>query len=89
MGRIYRRTSPHDARRAAALALVCGGAVGNLLDRLRTARGVVDFIDIGIGRYRFWTFNVADVGVTLGALALALLLWSEERRDERRRPGAA
>jgi signal peptidase II len=88
LGRLYRRTSSHDARRAAALALVCGGAVGNLLDRLRTPRGVVDFIDIGIGRYRFWTFNLADVGVTLGALGLALLLWSEERRDEWRGPRA-
>src|SRR5215203_5817801 len=63
---------------AIALALVAGGALGNVMDRLRspggTYRGVVDFIDIGIGGWRFWTFNLADVGVTCGAILLALLL---------------
>ena len=63
---------------AAALALVAGGAIGNVLDRFRTPggtyRGVVDFIDIGVGGWRFWTFNLADVGVTCGAILLALLM---------------
>jgi signal peptidase II len=77
--RMYRRTPHHDAWQAAALALIAAGALGNLLDRLRSARGVVDFIDVGIGDTRFWTFNVADMGVTCGALLLALLLW---RRPE-------
>lgn len=76
---LYRRT-PHDAvLRAAALALVAGGALGNLLDRLRSPLGVVDFIDLGVGDSRFWTFNIADVGVTVGALLLALVLWREDR----------
>lgn len=57
-----------------------GGAVGNLLDRIRSARGVVDFIDLGIGDVRFWTFNMADVGITCGAIVLAILLAREERR---------
>jgi signal peptidase II len=61
---LYRRTAPEARLRAAALALVAGGAMGNLLDRLRSPLGVVDFIDVGIGDARFWTFNVADVGVT-------------------------
>jgi signal peptidase II len=77
--RMYRRTPHHDAWQAAALALIAAGALGNLLDRLRSARGVVDFIDVGIGDARFWTFNVADMGVTCGAILLALLLW---RRPE-------
>jgi lipoprotein signal peptidase len=34
----------------------------------------VDFIDIGVGGWRFWTFNLADLGVTCGAILLALLL---------------
>lgn len=46
------------------LALVAGGAMGNLIDRLRSPRGVVDFIDVGIGDARFWTFNVADAEET-------------------------
>lgn len=74
----FRRTAPHDSWRAVALALLCAGAVGNLVDRLRHTRGVVDFIDIGLGSVRFWTFNVADVAVTVGALMLALSLWKEE-----------
>jgi signal peptidase II len=77
--RLYRRLSGRDRALAAALGLLCGGAAGNLYDRVRGTRGVVDFIDIGAGDLRFWTFNVADVGVTLGALLLALLLW---RRDQ-------
>ena len=72
--RLYYLTAPGAALRAAAIALVVGGALGNLLDRVRSARGVVDFIDIGIGDLRFWTFNLADVGVTLGALLLAWTL---------------
>lgn len=61
-----------------ALALVSAGALGNLVDRLRHSRGVVDFIDVGTAGWRFWTFNVADIGVTCGAALLAFLLWRED-----------
>jgi signal peptidase II len=78
LGSVYRSTAAQDHMQAAALALVAGGAIGNVLDRFRTPggtyRGVVDFIDIGVGGWRFWTFNLADVGVTCGAILLALLL---------------
>jgi len=51
------------------LALVLGGVLGNLTDRL--FRGaVVDFLDLFIGRYRWPTFNLADVVITMGALLL-------------------
>ena len=80
----YRQASPHDDRFAAALGLVSGGAVGNMLDRLRSERGVVDFIDIGVGDVRFWTFNIADVGLTVGAVILAVLLWKRESEAEER-----
>ena len=72
--RMYTRTTPENAPQAAALALIAAGALGNLIDRLRSTRGVVDFIDVGIGDWRFWTFNVADIGVTAGAVLLALVL---------------
>ncbi|HEX6534787.1 MAG TPA: signal peptidase II [Gemmatimonadaceae bacterium] len=78
LARLYHRASAADVWLVVALALVCGGAVGNLLDRLRSPRGVVDFIDIGVGATRFWTFNVADVGVSIGALLLAVALWRRE-----------
>jgi lipoprotein signal peptidase len=45
----------------------------------------VDFIDIGIGPHRFWTFNIADVGVTFGTAALTWILCVRAARDERRR----
>jgi signal peptidase II len=73
---MYRATPRTDYWQAAALALIAGGATGNLLDRLRSARGVVDFIDVGTSTWRFWTFNVADSGVTCGAILLALLILS-------------
>jgi signal peptidase II len=66
---------PRDRRLVTALALLVGGAVGNLVDRVYSPRGVVDFIDLGIGDARFWTFNVADMGISAGAVLLAITLW--------------
>ena len=77
--RLYRTSAPGDTLRVLALGLACGGAAGNLIDRFRSSRGVVDFIDIGVGDVRFWTFNVADSAVTIGALLLAWSLSHEER----------
>ncbi|MFL5447452.1 MAG: signal peptidase II [Gemmatimonadales bacterium] len=74
LGTLYRRFPSGLALPATALALVTGGALGNALDRLRSTRGVVDFIDIGLGATRFWIFNVADVAITLGAILLAFAL---------------
>ena len=82
---MYKQTSPGDRLQLASLALICGGAVGNLIDRLRSPLGVVDFIDIGVGPHRFWTFNIADVGVTVGTAALTWILCVRAARDERRR----
>ena len=83
LARLYTHTAPRARVLAAALALVCGGAVGNLLDRLRNARGVVDFIDVGVGAHRFWIFNTADAAITLGVLLLALVLAQGEREAAR------
>jgi len=74
LGVLYHRTRPSDRLRVIGVALVAGGALGNLLDRLRSAAGVVDFIDVGVRDVRFWTFNVADMGVTIGAIMLMLAL---------------
>jgi len=77
---LYQRTAPTKRVMAVALALVCGGAIGNLLDRVHSTRGVVDFIDVGVGAHRFWIFNVADAGITVGAVLLAVILSRNERR---------
>jgi signal peptidase II len=46
---MYMKTPDNETAQPIALALVAGGALGNLLDRLRSVKGVVDFIDVGIG----------------------------------------
>ncbi len=75
----YRRLPPGNGITEVALALIGGGAAGNLLDRLRFSRGVVDFIDVGVGSVRFWTFNIADAGVFCGAMLLVLVLMRNDR----------
>jgi signal peptidase II len=77
---LYRRSHPSERLLSFALGLAWGGAAGNFIDRVRSDRGVVDFIDIGVESWRFWTFNVADSAVTVGAIILAWLLAREERR---------
>lgn len=84
LAKLYRATVPGDMLRTVAIGLVCGGAIGNLFDRLRSSNGVVDFIDIGVGYHRWPTFNVADMAVTTGAILLAWVLWVEDRAPSRR-----
>lgn len=69
---------------AIGVPIVVGGAIGNLLDRIRHREGVVDFIDVGIGEMRFWTFNLADSAVTIGACCLIFALWQQERAQHAR-----
>ncbi len=87
LGRLYRSTRDGDLLRTLAIALVCGGALGNLIDRIRSAAGVVDFIDVGIGDMRWPTFNVADMAVSIGAFLLAWVLWGDEHADQPETPG--
>jgi signal peptidase II len=80
---MYRSTPWSDRMRLVAIGLVTGGAIGNLIDRLRSPRGVIDFFDVGFAGFRWPVFNVADIGVTVGALLLAVSLWREEQRLEK------
>jgi signal peptidase II len=86
---MVRSARPGDRVRVLSLALVCAGAVGNVIDRLRSAQGVVDFVDVGIGTTRWPTFNVADSAITVGAIALAVSLWLEGREQERAKEAGA
>jgi signal peptidase II len=79
---MYWVTPANDRVRLSAIALICAGAIGNLLDRVRSEHGVVDFLDVGIGTLRWPVFNVADIAVTTGAIFLALSLWKEEQRSD-------
>jgi signal peptidase II len=82
---MYWVTPAKDKVRLSSIALICGGALGNLLDRLRSSQGVIDFLDVGVGDLRWPVFNVADIAVTVGAIFLALSLWREEQQVERDR----
>ena len=59
-------------------ATILGGAIGNIVDRVMRG-GVVDFLDVGVGNFRWYTFNLADVWVTLGLVGLVLAFLVEER----------
>lgn len=67
---------------ACGLALILGGALGNVLDRL-TRGEVVDFVHAHWGRHYFPAFNLADAAITLGAVALLIDAWLESRAGRR------
>lgn len=88
---VYRRVQPGQRLLATALALVLGGAAGNLVDRLRWGH-VVDFISWHYhDRLRWPTFNVADAAITVGVGLLmwdTLRAWLRERRARKQAEGA-
>jgi signal peptidase II len=59
-------------KKSALLSLILGGAIGNLIDRIRIG-AVVDFVDIGIGNIRWPAFNVADSCITIGVIIFIIL----------------
>ena len=82
LGSMLKTTRRGDWLRLYALAYICAGAAGNLVDRVRSSRGVVDFLDFTLGALHWPTFNVADTAITCGAVALALSLWEEGKQHE-------
>ena len=66
------------------ISLVLGGALGNLLDRIRL-REVVDFLDFHVGQLHWPAFNVADSAITVGTLWVALILFFARSRPDRRK----
>lgn len=65
-----------------AMALIIGGAAGNIFDRLIPGRpGVVDFISVGVdGIYRWPTFNIADSVIIAGAVLLVIVVYMEDQK---------
>ncbi len=78
---LYRTTDPDLKIRRGAMAAILGGAMGNLVDRIFYGGHVVDFIDVGIGSHRFYTFNVADMGVSVGGVLLFICLLFDGRKS--------
>ena len=71
VGFVFWRTPPTDRILLTALALIMGGAVGNLIDRIAN-KAVTDFIDAYFRNYHWHTFNVADSAITIGICLMAL-----------------
>lgn len=77
---IWLRRNPTGQRAVAAgLALILGGALGNVIDRVRLGH-VTDFIDFHVAGWHFAAFNVADAAITVGAGLLILDMLLESRR---------
>lgn len=79
----FRRLAGGRRLNELALAMILGGAFGNTIDRIMYGE-VVDFIDVGINRTRWPVFNVADSLVTVGVLILALMIYLDAiKRDKK------
>jgi signal peptidase II len=66
-----RQLGSHEKLSRYGLALILGGAFGNLIDRALTSH-VIDFVDVYWGDAHFWAFNVADAAITAGAILVLL-----------------
>lgn len=85
---IYMRYAPLDrVPLRAGLALLLGGTVGNLIDRLAFGK-VVDFIDVGVAQYRWPAFNVADSAITVGVILIAYFVLFQFGRQGPARDGS-
>ncbi len=82
------KSSPGSTRLQIGLALILGGAVGNLMDRIRFG-SVTDFLDFSLGSYRWPAFNVADSAITIGVCLLALDIWKTPHPTTPERPAEA
>lgn len=75
-----RQLGAHERLSRIGLALILGGALGNLMDRAISGY-VVDFVDVYWGDAHFWAFNVADAAITIGAVFVLLDMVGLRRRD--------
>jgi signal peptidase II len=69
---LYHRKAGRGIVMSIATALLLGGAIGNLIDRLLYG-AVVDWIDMGIGSVRFWTYNIADAAITTSLIMIFIV----------------
>lgn len=83
LGILYKQAIERDYLRITSISLVVSGALGNLYDRVRWDRGVVDFLGpVDLGLWDFPIFNVADMAITCGAILLAVSFWIEEQNEQ-------
>ena len=76
----YREYRDRGMIYVSAIGLVAGGAIGNLIDRVRFGH-VIDFLDFYIKKHHWPAFNVADSAITVGVAFFLLALWQEHREE--------
>ena len=76
------RSSRFNAWLSAGLGLVLGGALGNLVDRIRF-RAVIDFVDVYVGQWHWPAFNVADMAICVGAFLACIVIWRTPEAPEK------
>lgn len=76
------RSSRFNAWLSAGLGLVLGGALGNLVDRIRF-RAVIDFVDVYVGQWHWPAFNVADMVICVGAFLACIVIWRTPEAPEK------
>ena len=80
----YQKLEKQDGLLKLALMLELGGAIGNLVDRIRIGH-VIDFVSVG----NFPVWNVADACITVGVIILLFGVWMQEKREKNRQAEAA
>lgn len=79
----FRQLPPDQVGQQWGLSLVLGGALGNLVDRIRLGE-VIDFLDVHWYRHHWPAFNIADSAICVGVGLLLLCMWRFERREKQR-----
>lgn len=81
LGTIFYRMHPADVWGQLSVSGIVGGAIGNLLDRLRYGE-VVDFLDFYFGGYHWPAFNVADSAISVGVVSLLILFAMDTKGEQ-------
>ena len=76
-----KKLTPQEKGMAISLSLILGGAIGNLIDRVRFGY-VVDFIDVYYNTYHWPAFNIADSAIFVGAIIMIIFSFREEKKDK-------
>lgn len=88
LGTILLRMSEEEWMGRVSVAAILGGAIGNLIDRLRFGE-VIDFLDVYVDSYHWPAFNVADSAITVGVIALIIHFAFEKRIEPPETPSAS